>query len=334
MSSVGTPTKRGSPRKRLLDVVEEDGTVAVAGTPKSSIGIKSPRGGANGGVDMMLVTPGSLFMATAPNEGEESSSPTKRTRRALLQSEASAHLKVTVTPSPADPKKQVRRNIAQNFSSNVRRSILPAVDETCRIDAKVGSSSPIDVASAEVSISMTKNDFSEVDYHTPDEDAPEKITKRRPFAQKTALQQNVKTVYSIVNNRTGSIGGNGCGGAIYGETTAVSLQRIINLMKKHTNFSSASRFIDVGCGLGKPNLHVAQDPGVEFSYGIEMEEVRLMLGLHNLTHVLSEAKAQQAHIADLEPEAVLGYNCMLEVGNINKAKTFDPFTHVYMFDIG
>ena len=62
------------------------------------------------------------------------------------------------------------------------------------------------------------------------------------------------------------------GGAIYGEMTAFSLQKIIDLMKAHTNFTAASRFIDIGSRLGKPNIHVAQDPGVQqFSFSIEIK---------------------------------------------------------------
>ena len=49
------------------------------------------------------------------------------------------------------------------------------------------------------------------------------------------------------------------------------MQKMVNLMKINTEFSADSRFIDIGCGLGKPNLYVAQDPGVSFSYGIEVE---------------------------------------------------------------
>ena len=71
-------------------------------------------------------------------------------------------------------------------------------------------------------------------------------------------------MYSLVSGRTGSLGGNGAGGAIYGELTSGSMQKMVDLMKLHTDFGPDSRFIDVGCGLGKPNLHVATDPGVAF----------------------------------------------------------------------
>ena len=88
------------------------------------------------------------------------------------------------------------------------------------------------------------------------------------------LQPNVKTLYRIIGKATGSIGGNADGGAIYGELTASSMQRIINILKTHTGFNADSSFIDIGSGLGKPNLHVAQDPGVRFSVGIEIKRIR------------------------------------------------------------
>jgi len=110
----------------------------------------------------------------------------------------------------------------------------------------------------------------------------------------SSIQPNTRKVYSLVSRMTGKIGGNGNGGAIYGELTIGSMQKIIELMKKHTNFNKSSRFIDVGCGLGKPNLHVAQDPGVQFSYGVEMERVRWLLGMCNLNQVLDEALNQKS----------------------------------------
>ena len=92
-----------------------------------------------------------------------------------------------------------------------------------------------------------------------------------------------------------------------------------------------SRFIDVGCGLAKPSLHVAQYPGVEFSYGIEVEHVRYMLGMSNLEQVLKAAMKDEESETT---ETKIGHKCIIEYGDITEAKTFDPFTHVYMFDIG
>ena len=103
-------------------------------------------------------------------------------------------------------------------------------------------------------------------------------------------------------------------------------------MKIHTEFGPSSRFIDVGSGLGKPNLHVTQDPAVEFSYGIEMERVRWMLGMSNLKTVLEEANKQDKMMSNKQEE--IHHRCIFAHGDITEAKYFDPFTHVYMFDIG
>ena len=81
-------------------------------------------------------------------------------------------------------------------------------------------------------------------------------------------------VYKCVQDITGQLGGNGSGGAIYGEVTMYSMQRIINFLVKNCRFGAISRFIDIGSGRGKPNFHVAQDPGVRLSIGIELEEIR------------------------------------------------------------
>lgn len=163
--------------------------------------------------------------------------------------------------------------------------------------------------------------------------------KKLPFGatkEPIAIPPNVQSVYSIIHKYTGSIGGNGNGGGIYGELTAGSMQKMINLMVEHTGLSKGSRFIDVGCGLAKPSLHVAQYPGVEFSYGIEVEHVRYMLGMSNLEQVLKAASKEEAH--RMEEEEIegskIGHKCILSHGDITEAKSFDPFTHVYMFDVG
>mmetsp|Transcript_37509 Transcript_37509/g.82121 ORF Transcript_37509/g.82121 Transcript_37509/m.82121 type:complete len:394 (+) Transcript_37509:116-1297(+) len=154
-------------------------------------------------------------------------------------------------------------------------------------------------------------------------------------ASLTVVAPAVKKVYSLVSGRTGSLGGNGAGGAIYGELTSGSMQKMVDLMKLHTDFGPDSRFIDVGCGLGKPNLHVATDPGVSFSYGIEHEKVRWLLGMSNLDAVLQLAEKQQQRSARrIDKNETIGTNCMFAYADITEAQTLDPFTHVYMFDIG
>jgi len=146
---------------------------------------------------------------------------------------------------------------------------------------------------------------------------------------------NVDTVYKIVRKLTGNIGGNGYSGPIYGELTKHSMQKMIDLMVKNTGFSSSSRFIDVGSGIGKPNLHVAQYPGVEFSCGVEMEHNRWSLGMICLKASLNAAvQEREQETTNTTNNSLLQGNTMFLHNNILEAKTFDPFTHVYMFSIG
>jgi Histone methylation protein DOT1 len=144
---------------------------------------------------------------------------------------------------------------------------------------------------------------------------------------------NVQVVYKIVHKLTGNIGGNGYSGPIYGELTMHSMQKMINLMVKATGLNKDSRFIDVGSGIGKPNLHVAQDPGVAFSCGVEMEHTRWVLGMTCLKACLDAAVTQRQEDIDNENDWIQG-NTMFLHKNITEATTFDPFTHVYMFSIG
>jgi hypothetical protein len=151
------------------------------------------------------------------------------------------------------------------------------------------------------------------------------------LVNEVTVRENVRQVYSIVRKLTGSIGGNGSSGPIYGELTMGSMQKVVNAMAEHTGFNHASRFIDVGSGIGKPNLHVSQDPGVEFSYGIEVEHDRWLLGMTCLNGVLEAASKQTV---DVSASETIRHRCVFECGDISKAQSFDPFTHVYMFSCG
>lgn len=218
------------------------------------------------------------------------------------------------------------------------RIVTPATCPALALEKGSTTTAPAAKSSARRSLAMVdESDDAASDADTPQDDAKRNdagaTKKKLPFGGTTksiVVPANVQRVYHIVHKHTGSIGGNGHGGAIYGELTTGSMQKMANLMREHTGLSEESRFIDVGCGLGKPNLHVAQCPGVDFSYGIEMEHVRWMLGMANLNQVLQAAKQDAGDGAASE----IGHACYLAHGDITEAKFFDPFTHVYMFDIG
>jgi Histone methylation protein DOT1 len=164
----------------------------------------------------------------------------------------------------------------------------------------------------------------------------------------TVVPENVKLVYSIINKLTGGMGGNGSHGPIYGELTMGSMQKMVNAMKVFTDFSSSSRFMDVGSGIGKPSFHVAQDPGVEFSYGVELIKDRWLLSMNCLKQLLNVVTMQQVEqsLESKVPGVVddkvtipsdknhLKHRVFFECGDIQQARTFDPFTHVYMFSVG
>lgn len=145
-----------------------------------------------------------------------------------------------------------------------------------------------------------------------------------------AVPHNVQHVYKRINKITREIGGNGSVGPIYGELTIGSMQKMVNLMIQYSHLSQESRFIDIGSGVGKPNFHVAQFPGVSFSCGIEVEFNRWLLGTACLKAVLDEAVKQGDEATGSK---ILGNTVFLN-RDIVEAESFDPFTHVYMFSIG
>ncbi|KAG7393937.1 hypothetical protein PHYPSEUDO_000114 [Phytophthora pseudosyringae] len=156
---------------------------------------------------------------------------------------------------------------------------------------------------------------------------PGKVTPladgRQREVERTFTEHEVSEVYKAIRKQTGSLGGNAAGGAIYGEITQASFQRVVDYLKENCELSKTSRFIDVGSGLGKPNFHVAVDPGVQVSYGIELEELRWHLSLHNLRSVLT-----------LDSQGKKPLATVFTAGDITHAHTFEPFSHVYSFDVG
>ena len=77
---------------------------------------------------------------------------------------------------------------------------------------------------------------------------------------KIVIDPRVSKIYKIIRKCTGTLGGNGYGGAIYGEVTMHSMQKVLNLLVDKCELTHRSRFIDIGAGLGKSlfiNHHVS-----------------------------------------------------------------------------
>lgn len=271
--------------------------------------------------------------------------PRKTKRGSAVLSDEDANSSSHSTPTTSSKRRRGRFNDADNEDSTTRNTSPRASSRSRRSPVNRTPDSgytrvvtPSQVGAAP-SPSVRRALLQSPGKASSDQEVKEtpKAKRRLAFGRlivETPCQKNVQEVYKIINKLTGSVGGNGSFGAIYGELTVGSMQKIVDLMKIHTNFSSASRFIDVGSGLGKPSLHVCQDPGVEFSYGIEMEMSRWMLGMANLQAIIKAARVQQTS-GEVVPESeLIGSNCFFDHGNIMDAMSFDPFTHVYMFSIG
>lgn len=149
---------------------------------------------------------------------------------------------------------------------------------------------------------------------------PEK--EQRPIRQVAPVDKTLSQLYRVIHKSTGSVGGYGHNGPIYGEITMGTFQKVVDALAEHTGFDASSSFVDIGSGLGKPNLHVALNPGVRLSYGVELEELRWQLSMHNLRFVLNEVPEMRKSVVYFAHE---------DATNLG---SFEPFTHVYMFDVG
>lgn len=169
-----------------------------------------------------------------------------------------------------------------------------------------------------------KRQYASLEPHTPGKrldfkEENENEAKEEAIVKECRVLESTALAYSIIRRASGAIGGNGSGGAIYGEVTTKSFQRVVDALKLH-GLDCHSRFLDIGSGLGKPSFHAAQDPGCYVSVGVELELVRWQLSAHNFCQI--------------KKTNTLSDRVYFIHADIAKARTLDPFTHIYMFDVG
>jgi len=150
---------------------------------------------------------------------------------------------------------------------------------------------------------------------------PQVTPLKEPEVKDAPPPLNIKHLYRVIQKSSGAVGGYGHNGPVYGEITMGTFDKIVHVMKKHTAFDASSSFVDIGSGLGKPNLHVALHPGVKLSCGIEVEELRWQLSMHNLRFVMDQ-------VPDMRRNVVYFAHA-----DATKMDLHD-FSHVYMFDVG
>lgn len=142
------------------------------------------------------------------------------------------------------------------------------------------------------------------------------------FASKVEVSKEVQKLYSVIQKRSGAVGGYGHNGPIYGEITMGTFQKILNFLRDSLDFTSDSAFLDIGSGLGKPSLHAAVDPGCRLSFGLEVEELRWQLSMHNLRSVIKEVNSFPSKVVHFAHQ------------DVTVIKSLAPFSHIYMFDVG
>jgi hypothetical protein len=130
----------------------------------------------------------------------------------------------------------------------------------------------------------------------------------------------VNVVYKVLEKLSKGLGGSSSGGAIYGEISKLSMNRIIRALCIKFGMNPSSHFLDVGSGLGKPCLHAAAYLPLQQSVGLELNGGRWYQSLHFLWHILSRGFVQ----------------CPVFFAHADATElpSFVPFTHVYMFDVG
>ena len=100
------------------------------------------------------------------------------------------------------------------------------------------------------------------------------------------------------------------------------MQSVVSSLIKNTQLSNASCILDIESGLGQPTMHCYIHLGVALSYDIEVSMLRHVWAIENLEKVLEADWTNKTN------------KIFLAHGNISDAKTLDPFTHIYSYNIG
>ena len=138
---------------------------------------------------------------------------------------------------------------------------------------------------------------------------------------------NLEQLYQIIGKKSTSLGATRVvckteATTIFGEITPASMQSVVSSLIQNTQMSKASRILDMGSGLGLPTMHCYIHPGVAPSYDIEVSKERHAFAIENLENVLKADWTNKTN------------TIFLAHGNISDAKTLDPFTLIYSFNIG
>ena len=114
----------------------------------------------------------------------------------------------------------------------------------------------------------------------------------------------------------------------YAELDCQSMEEVIKCMKEKQEFNTSSKFLDIGCGIGKPNLCAANDPGVVLSYGVEIHKT-IFTAAQKIFQKLHEYKGFPVIKNMIE---LMLAKCHLQNLDIKNCDFLNHFTHVFMHD--
>jgi len=274
---------------------------------------------------------------------------------------------------PASGSTSPKRNLSQRGNAGIEKDLLVAPKSPTRNRSKGGPASvrspgkspgsaslaeklnlsspkkekksdvaPVSPKASKIEEAQTPPPSKKKGVATPTQTASSVLALHSP-SSRIQINPRVEKVYKLIRAATGTLGGNGTTGAIYGELTMGSMQKVLNLMVDKFDLNAQSRFIDVGSGLGKPNFHAAQDPECRISIGAELERIRWQLAMYNLHKIAPElARGKDPSdknnfvdgddIVNREVKLLSGVNFI--EADIDDAASMDPFTHIYMYDLG
>jgi hypothetical protein len=134
---------------------------------------------------------------------------------------------------------------------------------------------------------------------------------------------SLKELYSIMQGCESRLGGGEGVEGIYGSITQAGMNKIFDCMKHGTSFGANSCLIDIGSGLGRPQLHAAIDPGLKKSLGIELDQVKVTKARAFITQTLDEMHRRSKGARFATPQIVCS--------SVEKLQSLEKATHAYSF---
>eukprot|EP00049_Salpingoeca_infusionum_P002758 m.59463 g.59463 ORF g.59463 m.59463 type:complete len:792 (-) comp11772_c0_seq2:1918-4293(-) len=134
------------------------------------------------------------------------------------------------------------------------------------------------------------------------------------------IQAAYKSIRSKIDITCGADGRYG----ITGNITKGSMSKVLQYLQKHCELDESAIFLDLGHGMGRPNLHVAAlTPRIKYSLGTDCNPE-----LYKQSMLVLKDMTEQFPVL-LETPRLFFFDA-----NIQDLKNLSPCTHVYAFNIG